>query len=58
MCLNSVLVQLYSDKIIMALATEHWIEKDAATLIISSKQKVTDDVKPRVLHVPGVEIVE
>lgn len=56
--MNSVLVQLYSDKIIMAPATEHWIEKDGATLIISSKQKVTDDVKPRVLHVPGVEIVE
>ena len=30
----------------MALDTEHWMEKNAATLIISSKQKVTDDVKP------------
>ena len=42
----------------MALDTEHWMEKNAATLIISSKQKVTDDVKPRVLLVPGVQIVE
>ena len=42
----------------MALDTEHWMEKNAATMIISSKQKVTDDVKPRVLHVPGVQIVE
>ena len=46
LCFNSVLVQLYTDKIIMALDTEHWMEKNAATLIISSKQKVTDDVKP------------
>ena len=58
LCFNSVLVQLHTDKIIMALDTEHWMEKNAATLIISSKQKVTDDVKPRVLHVPGVQIVE
>lgn len=58
LCFNSVLVQLYTDKIIMALDTEHWMEKNAATMIISSKQKVTDDVKPRVLHVTGVQKVE
>ena len=51
LCFNSVLVQLYTDKIIMALDTEHWMENNAATLIISSKRKVTDNVKRRVLHV-------